>query len=67
MRVETLVLRTPSKEIVSARWRDLRSESVAEIASISSHTEAASEYGWTNCELMGIVDTGALGASRTAT
>lgn len=67
MRVETLLLRTPSKEIVSARWRGLRSESMAEIASISSYTEAASEYGWTDRELIGIVDTWALGASRTVT
>lgn len=67
MGVEALVLRASPKEIVSARWSGLGSESVAEIASISRYAVAAPEYGRTNRDFVGIVDTWALSASRTVT
>jgi hypothetical protein len=67
MRVQALVLRASPKEIVSARWSGLRSENMAEIASIASGTVAASENGRTDRELMRIVNTRALSASRTRT
>ena len=63
MGVKALLLRASPKEMMSARWGSLRSECVAEIASLTSGTVAASEYGRTDREFVWIVDTWALSAS----
>ena len=67
MRVQALVLGASPKEIVSARGSGLRSESVAQIASITSRAVTAFQNGGTDRELMRVVYTQALSASRTIT
>lgn len=67
MRVEALAVRTSTQEVVSAHRSGLRSEGVAEITRITSGTGTAFEYGRTDGELVRMVYTQALGASRTRT
>lgn len=57
MRVQALVLGASPKEIVSARWSDLRSKGVAQIASIASCTVTAFQNGRADRELVRIVYT----------
>jgi hypothetical protein len=57
MRVQALVLGASPKEIVSARGSDLRSTSVAQIASIASGTVTAFQNRRADGELVRIVYT----------